>query len=148
MSATDTNPRVELLSKMIGVSPDYWPIPIPKWLRMELVEVTEGAATVKTVVQPEWLNPLGIMHGGILVTLMDEMMGLCGYTLNNPQGYATINLTADFLKSAKQGDTIIAKGKVIKKGMQIIHAESTIENTKGEIIAKSTSNLLAINKKS
>lgn len=148
MSNEHENPRVVLLKKAIGMGPDIWPIPIPKMLRMELLEVNEGTATVKTTVQKEWLNPLGIMHGGFLVMLMDEMMGLVGYTLNNPQGYATINLTADFLRSVREGDVITARGKVIRKGMQIIHAESVIENAKGDIVAKSTSNLVAISKKS
>jgi uncharacterized protein (TIGR00369 family) len=148
MNNESENPRVALLKKAIGLGSDIWPIPIPRMLRMELLEVAEGRAVIKTTVQKEWLNPLGIMHGGFLVMVMDEMMGLAGYTLNNPQGYATINLTADFLRSAREGDVLTAQGNVIRKGMQIIHAESVIENEKGEIVAKSTSNLLAISKKS
>jgi uncharacterized protein (TIGR00369 family) len=148
MSNESENPRIALLRKAIGMGPDIWPIPIPKMLRMELLEVSEGEALVKTTVKNEWLNPLGIMHGGYLVMIMDEMMGLAGYTLNHPHGYATINLTADFLRSAREGDVLLAKGKIIRKGMQIIHAESVIENAKGDIVSKSTSNLLAISNKS
>lgn len=148
MNQESDNPRVALLKKAIGLGSDIWPIPIPKMLGMELLEVSEGSAVTQLNVKKEWLNPLGIMHGGYLVMVMDEMMGLAGYTLNNPQGYATINLTADFLRSVREGEVIIAKGKVVRKGIQIIHAEAVIENQKGEIVAKSTSNLLAISKKS
>jgi uncharacterized protein (TIGR00369 family) len=146
-ASTSENPRVALLRQMKGVSPDYWPYPIPKFLGMELMEVEEGYAKVKVVVKPEWLNPTGIAHGGILVTLMDEMMGLCTYTLNMPNPFSTINLTADFFKSAAPGSVMIAEGRIIKSGRQIVNAESVICNEAGQMLARSGSNLLAINKK-
>lgn len=147
MSDTVENLRVKLLSQMIGISPDYWPYPIPKMLGMQLLEVGEGTAKVKVVVKSEWLNPTGIMHGGLLVTLMDEMMGLCAYTLNMPAPFSTINLTADFFRSAKAGEELIAEGRMIKAGRQIVNAESSIFNSEGKLVCKSGSNLLAVAKK-
>lgn len=140
---TEKNERVELLSKMIGVDPQYWPYPIPKNLKLQLLEVEAGSSKMKTIVQKDWLNPLNILHGGIMVTLMDEAMGMCGYTLNNGQRYATINLNADFFASAKENDVIYIYGKIEKIGRQLIHAVSHIENEQGRVIAKSTSNLLS-----
>jgi uncharacterized protein (TIGR00369 family) len=148
MSTSSTeNTRVSLLKQMKGVSPEYWPYPIPKFLGMEILEVEEGYAKVKVVVKKDWLNPSGIAHGGILITLMDEMMGLCAYTLNMPTPYSTINLTADFFKSAAAEAILIAEGKIVKAGRQIINAESIVWNEDGKIVCKSGSNLLSINKK-
>lgn len=141
------NERIQLLSQMLNMDPKFWPYPIPKMLNMKLIEVQEGYAKVEVIVQKEWLNPVGIMHGGLLVTLMDEMMGLVGYTLNLPNAYATINLQADFLKSVTAGETIIAEGKICKSGKQIVNAESNVYNTKGQLICKSGSNLVAITKR-
>jgi len=132
---------------MIGTDPRYWPYPIPRNLGAHLLEVEEGRAKIKVTVQADWLNPLKIMHGGIMVTLMDEMMGLCGYTLNQPHGYATINLTADYLASAKEGDILYVYGEIEKKGRQLIHAVSYIEHENGRKVAKATSNLLAFHPK-
>lgn len=143
----EPNERVQLISKMIGTDPKFWPFPIPKNLNAELVEIQEGYIKYRTVVQKDWLNPLQIMHGGIMVTLMDEAMGCCGYSLNKEHGFATINLTADFLASAKEGDTIFIYGKIEKIGRQLIHASSYIEHENGKIVAKSTSNLLAFHPK-
>lgn len=139
----EKNERVELLSKMIGIDPQFWPYPIPKNLNLQLLEVQEGSTKMKTIVQKDWLNPLHILHGGIIVTLMDEAMGMCGYTLNNGQRYATINLNADFFASAKENDVIIIFSKIEKIGRQLIHAIAHIENEQGRIIAKSNSNLLS-----
>lgn len=134
------------MSQMIGIEPKFWPYPIPRNLNIELLEVEEGYIKMKTQVVKDWLNPLKIMHGGIMVTLMDEAMGICGYTLNSEHGYATINLTADFFSSAKEGDEIFIYGKIEKKGRQLIHATSYIEHSSGKIVSKSTSNLLAFSK--
>ena len=139
----DTNERVELLSKMIGLDPKFWPYPIPKNLNLQLLEVQAGSAKMKTIVQKEWLNPLLILHGGIMVMLMDEAMGMCGYTLNNGQRYATINLNADFFFFFKENDVIYIYVKFEKIGRQLIHAVSHIENEQGRVIAKSNSNLLS-----
>lgn len=141
-----SNERVQMMSQMIGVEPKYWPYPIPRNLNIELVEIEEGYIKMKTTVSKDWLNPLKIMHGGIMVTLMDEAMGICGYTLNTEHGYVTVNLTADFFSSAKEGDEIFIYGRIEKKGRQLIHATSYIENSTGKIISKSTSNLLAFSK--
>jgi len=148
MNTSETaNSRVSLINQMRGISPDFWPYPIPKFLGMELIEVKEGYAKVQVTVKKEWLNPSGIAHGGILVTLMDEMMGLCAYTLNMPTPYSTINLTADFFKSAAGGATLIAEGKIVKAGKLVINAEAVVWNDKGEMVCKSGSNLIAINRK-
>lgn len=140
----NTNERVELLSKMIGLDPKFWPYPIPKNLKLELVEIKEGEVVMKTIVQKDWLNPLLIMHGGIIVTLMDEAMGICAYSLDNGQRYATINLNADFFSSAKENEIIYIFGKIEKRGRQLINAIARVENENGKIIAKSNSNLLAL----
>jgi uncharacterized protein (TIGR00369 family) len=144
----EKNERVELLSKMIGIDPQFWPYPIPKNLNLQLLEIKEGSTKMKTIVQKDWLNPLHILHGGIMVTLMDEVMGICAYTLNNGQRYATINLNADFLASAKENEVIYIFGKIEKIGRQLIHALSHIENEQGRILAKSSSNLLSFTPKS
>lgn len=143
MSTQEPNERVRLLSQMIGMDPKFWPFPIPRNLNVELIEIAEGSLKYKVTVQKDWLNPLKIMHGGIMVTLMDEAMGCCGYSLNKEHGFATINLTADYISSAKEGDILYIHGKIEKIGRQLIHASSYIEHENGKIVAKSTSNLLA-----
>lgn len=140
----EKNPRVALLGKMIGLSPEFWPYPVPKWLGLELLEIEEGALKGRVLVREEWLNPLGIMHGGIMATLMDEAMGMCSFSLNRPNGHASINMNVDFLYSANKGDYVYVEAEIIRKGKKIVHAESRLRNEKGELIAKSTSNLAVV----
>lgn len=141
---TASNDRVQLLSKMIGTDPKFWPYPISRNFNLELLEVREGYAKLKTIVHKDWLNPLHIMHGGYLITLMDEAMGLSVFTLNREQKFATINLNADFFASAKEGDTIIIIAEIEKIGKQTIHAIAKVENESGRPLTKSSSNFFAL----
>ncbi len=142
-----TNERVKLVSQMIGIDPKFWPYPIPRNFKMALTEISVGRAVFKVTVKEDWLNPLKILHGGIIVTLMDEAMGMAMYTLNKAHRYATINLNADFFKSVKAGEDIFVIGEVEKDGTQVIHIKAHIQTTEGKIIAKTTSNFVIYSKK-
>jgi len=148
MTNKDTNERVQLLSKMIGTDPKHWPFPITRNLEVHLLEVNIGSIKFKVTVKEDWLNPLNILHGGIMVTLMDDAMGIAVYTLNQENRFASINLNTDFFKSVKEGEQIFIHSKIEKAGRQVVHATAYIENEKGQLIAKSTSNLVVFPKKS
>lgn len=144
MEQSNDNERVLLMRQMIKKDPSFWPYPIPRNFNLHLLEIRRGFVKLETKVQADWLNPLKIMHGGILITLMDEAMGFCGYTLDNGQRYATINLNAEFFASAKENETIVITATIEKEGRQLIHAIADIKNEKGRILTKSSSNLLAL----
>lgn len=143
----ETNERVELLSKMIGTDPKFWPFPIPKNFQVHLLDVEIGYIKFKVTVQEEWLNPLKILHGGVMMTLMDDAMGMAVYSLHQDNRFATINMNTEFFKSSRTGDTIFISARIEKPGKQVIHAVSHIENDAGLTLAKSSSNLVVFNKK-
>ncbi|MCO5249048.1 MAG: PaaI family thioesterase [Chitinophagales bacterium] len=146
MEEKNINPNLEKAALMIGLDPKFWPYPIPKSFNMELLEIKEGYVKYKVVVKDTWLNPLKIMHGGIMVTLMDEAMGICCYTLNTGFRYATIDLNSTFFNPAREGETLFVYGKIEKSGKRHIHAVAHLENENGITIAKSMSNLLVFSK--
>lgn len=57
---------------------------------------------------------VGIVHGGMLATLMDESMGRCGLAaLPNRMGY-TANLNVDYRKPVKAGSYVVVRAEVVK----------------------------------
>ena len=44
---------------------------------MEIKRVDDSQVTLSQLMQPEHANPLGNVHGGVLMKLMDEAGGLC-----------------------------------------------------------------------
>lgn len=117
------------------------PIPLIKWLDGTLHDAREGSLTFKHVVKPEFTNPIGILHGGIASTFMDDVIGATVFSLGKPFIYVSLSLNVDFLNPAKLGEEIFVSAEVIRNGENIIHLEAKIVNSEGKLVAKATSNM-------
>jgi uncharacterized protein (TIGR00369 family) len=83
------------------------------------------------------------MHGGIITTILDEIMGMTLITVEIEHLYVTINLHVDFLFGAKAGEKVTAVSEVFRVGKKIANVEAKLYNAEGKLLAKSTSNLAA-----
>jgi uncharacterized protein (TIGR00369 family) len=66
-------------------------------------------------------NSRGFLHGGVLASLCDNVMGLSlGAVLNNAKAnIVTLTLTLDYLGSAKVDDVILIEPRVLRAGATI-----------------------------
>ena len=66
-------------------------------------------------IRPELLNPLGVLHGGVVVTLADTagIIG-CGY-LYEAVNVTTVDLSVSFLRPVKTG-RVFAMGTALSQG--------------------------------
>lgn len=136
------NARIEFYRNQIGKEKWQFDYPIIDWLKAQMIEVNEGNVKMKFTVEKYMLNPIGILHGGIMATMLDELMGAATFTLGRPNGYATINMNIDYLLSAKVGETIIGEGIVVRAGKTIVHVEAKIYNNDNKVLAKAASNMI------
>ena len=88
-------------------------------------------------------NHAGVLHGGIISTMLDELMGMTLITIEIDYLYVTINLHVDFLFGAKAGEIITVTSEVFRVGKKIANVEAKMYNAEGKILAKGTSNLAA-----
>lgn len=139
------NQVLESLKKSIGREITESPSPVGKWLGGVLIDIEEGRATVDFTVRPEMTNPMGMVHGGTLALIADEMIGIAVATLNNSNYFVSINLSNEFLYGAKKGETIRASSEIIRNGKNVINAECKIYNLSGKLLSKSSSNLVVTN---
>jgi acyl-coenzyme A thioesterase 13 len=119
------------------------PSPLGRWLNGTLLEVDEGSLTMEFLVRKEMCNPGGILHGGIATSMMDDIIGITVFSLGNQIFYSSVNMSVDFLYSAKPDEKLIVKSNIVRIGKKIAHAEGEIRNEAGQIIAKCTTNLVA-----
>jgi len=146
LSVTE-NKRLLFLQKFIGEYMDQTPSPVGRWLNGRLTDIREGSMEVEFTVREDMTNPMGVLHGGIASTILDEVVGTMVYALGRDFAYVSVNLNCDFLHAARIGDVITAKAKVIRAGKNIVHVEGTITDQESRIIAKCTSNLIQTNLK-
>src|ERR1700683_5684607 len=120
--------------------------PIAQTLGFWLVEVGDGLAVFEGETGPHVLNPLGIVHGGWALTLIDSATGCAGHTLL-PAGasYATIETKANFSRPiAENSGRVRAEGRAIGRGRRIISCEARVGDAKGRLLAHGTSTLMVL----
>ena len=134
------NETVEYFRTQIGKIIEHTPSAVGMWLKPVLIEVNEGSITAEIIVREEMTNPMKMLHGGIIALISDEVIGASIATLEMSDFFPSVNLHTDFLYGAKLGETVTAKGKIVRKGKNIINTECCIYNSENKLISKSTSN--------
>lgn len=120
--------------------------PIGKALGFRLVEVGDGFAAFEGDPGPHLLNPMGTVHGGWALTLIDSATGCAASSvLPAGTGYTTVETRGNFSRAIKP-DTgrVRAEGRVITQGRQIITADCRVTDTSGRVLAHGTSTLLVL----
>ena len=69
---------------------------------------------------PHHANANGIIHGGMLVTFIDEILGHQVWRAIGKKPCATISLNCDFVAAVKPGDWVEAKTRVVRKGVSVV----------------------------
>ncbi len=118
--------------------------PIAGPLRFRLVEAEEGRAVFECDPDGSLLNPLGIVHGGVALTLIDSAAGCAVHTTLGPgTGYTSVETKVNFTRPVKpDGGTLRCEGKVVTRGRQIATAEAVLMDDKGRIVSHGTSTLM------
>lgn len=103
---------------------------------IKIVGIGEGKFIAEMVVEKSNSNMAGTLHGGATATLIDVCMGMACFT----KGVTVVtgNINTSYLAPGRAGDKIIAVGQVIRSGKTAIFAEASLEDEKGQIIAKGT----------
>lgn len=119
------------------------PPPVAAVTGSRLVSVGEGEAVFRCRPDESFLNPLGLVHGGLLCALLDSAMGVAVQTTQPAgRGYATIELKVSFLKPVPHdGSEVEARGRVLRVGRRIAYAEAHAYDSNGTLVGHATSSL-------
>jgi len=127
---------INKLIEMVNTSP------YPHHLRMQLVSISVDQAVVKLKTEQCHLQPFGIVHGGVLATLVDTATFWSVFLrLPEDAGLVNIDLKLNYLKSISTG-LMTAQGRCIRAGRTINYAEASVKDKEGNLIAHGTSTLM------
>lgn len=107
-------------------------------------EIEEGRVTMKMVPAEFHYNPLGTVHGGMIATLLDTVMGCAVHsTLPRGRGYTTLEFKINFVRpvTVATGE-VIAEGRIQHVGRQTAVAEASLIDQRGKICATATTTCL------
>lgn len=119
---------------------------IAKTLGFTLAEVDVGKAVFIGEPSDRILNPLGIVHGGYALTLIDSCCGCAAHTtLSAGVGYTTVETKVNFVRAITPATgQVRAEGKVVSRGRTIITTEGTLTDSNGKLLAHGTSTLMVL----
>ncbi|MGO9018646.1 MAG: PaaI family thioesterase [Syntrophobacteraceae bacterium] len=120
--------------------------PISKTLSFWLVEVGDGFAAFEGDPGPHLLNPMGTVHGGWALTLIDSAAACACHSVLPPgSGYTTIETKGNFSRSITQ-DTgrVRAEASVVSRGRQIISSRAQLLTQDGAVLAHGASTIMVL----
>jgi uncharacterized protein (TIGR00369 family) len=120
------------------------PPPIVPLMQMDLVVVEEGRVEFSCLVDESVYNPIGVVHGGLVCTLLDTVAGCAVHsTLPQGVGYTSIELKVNYLRPVHAGSgPLTAIGRVVKPGRRVAFAEGEVLDAGRRPVATATSSLL------
>jgi uncharacterized protein (TIGR00369 family) len=120
--------------------------PICALLNYKLVDVDPGYAVFEVTPGEQHYNPIGVVHGGLAMTLLDSAMG-CAVQTQMPAGggYTTLEAKTNLVR-AVSADTgkLRAIGKVLHLGKRVATAEARLEDREGKLYAHATSTCIVL----
>ena len=103
----------------------------------------EGRLTLE--VRPGHLRTLGIVHGGVIATLLDSALGMVAQRSSPPDHYVvTAQLNVHFIRPAFEGETLVASSEIRHHGRKTAVAQGEIRTTEGALVATASATFVHV----
>ena len=120
--------------------------PICQLLGYRFTLVERGHVVFEIAPAEQHYNPIGVVHGGIAMTLLDSAMGCAVQTeMAAGGGYTTLEAKTNLVR-AITGDTgrLRAIGKLVHLGRRVATAEGRFEDASGKLYAHATTTCIVL----
>ena len=113
-------------------------VPFAATLGMELVSATPEQVVGRLAWREELCTTGGAMHGGALMSLADNLGGVCAY-LNLPPGAgtATISSSTNFLRGVREGSAT-ATTRPLRVGRTVIVLDTEVRDDADRLVVQTT----------
>jgi len=101
------------------------------------VEIGDGCATLRLELGPRHLNRSDVLHGGVIMTLLDAACGYActgGHDDPDYRGLVTVSMTTNFIGVIDSG-LVRVEAKVTGGGRKLVFAEGRVFDAGETLIA-------------
>ncbi len=117
-------------------------------LGMSIESVAAGHCVLALPMRDDLKQRTGLMHGGVVATLVDSAVAFALYGLVAPgEEILTVELKTNFLSPVRDGDIARAEARILKKGRSIAVGEVDVWSRAGERCAKGLATYLILDAK-
>ena len=115
----------------------------PIGLKLKFVEIA-GRYVAKCVMDKNYQSFNGVLHGGIITTLLDEAMG--GYLFHLKQPAYTGKLEVRYRRPTPTGEQLTVSGWIAGHKRNVVEMRSEIALSDGTITAEATAKMVVMEK--
>lgn len=102
------------------------------------LEIRRGYAKAEAHYKEELARSGGILHGGAIMGMLDEVSGVAAATVNPGEEQVTIELKINFMRPLHSGNSpYILEGEVLRSGRTTIVVMGRIYDSEGKLSAVS-----------
>jgi len=94
----------------------------PIWVKRE----SETASAYGLLAEERHTNSRGVVHGGMLMTFADHMLGWLVWDLVDRRPCATVSLNSQFTAAVRPGDWVEMRGHVVRQTRSLIFVQGTM----------------------
>lgn len=107
-----------------------------KEVGMEIIQLKEGYAKGRIMLNEKHNNPMGTVHGGVIFSLADTVGGRAAMTYGSK--VVTLSSTINYLNPAANTEYIEAEANVVRNGRTTAVYDVMIKTAEGVDVAKVT----------
>jgi uncharacterized protein (TIGR00369 family) len=137
----------KLKSKLLAFAQDF---SFFKLVGFEVLDCGPKWSRCQIRIRPELLNPNGVLHGGVISTLIDAgitqaMLMTDEYqVVRDTQGaMSTVDLHVKYLRPISSG-LAICESNIVHLGKRIVHAQSEVKTGDGKAIALGSASMILV----
>ncbi len=99
----------------------------PIWVKRESETGPTGSA-YGLMAEERHTNSRGVVHGGMLMTLADHVLGWMVWDAVDRAACATVSLNNQFIAAVKPGDFVEMRGRIVRqtRSLIFIHGTATV----------------------
>jgi uncharacterized protein (TIGR00369 family) len=120
------------------------PPPMGQVMRFEFLAVEPGRVVFACEPDESAYNPIGVVHGGLVCTLLDSVAGCALHsTLPAGKGYTSVEIKVNYLRAVRLSSGLLtATGNVVKAGSRVGFTEGVVTDSSGALVATASSTLI------
>jgi len=102
-----------------------------------MVSAETGRVVFEAMPATRFYNPMGVVHGGWIATLLDSCMGCAVQSaLEAAQTYTTIEMKTVFVRAAHERSGLLrCEGTLLHSGTRVASSEANVFDREGRLIA-------------
>ncbi|MDG6939024.1 MAG: PaaI family thioesterase [Nitrososphaerota archaeon] len=94
------------------------------------IQFEDDTSVIRLRLEDKHRNHMGVAHGGLMATLADMAMGAAAHR-HAQRPLVTVEMKLSYMRPGF-GGSLVAKGRMLKKGEHLLFASCTIYDDKGQ----------------